>query len=276
MPSDHSAAPPTMSELTRRLLGGSYRAPGRRIASGFAELDAFLGGGLQGGRVSVVAAPPGAGATTFALGLIRNCALIEGWTALIHATEMDATEIRMRLIAAHAGVDLRALRGGDLSGWDSGRLEKAQPALDAAPITIDAAEPGVHEPADQVLRRHAERSQLTLAVVDRRLRDADEMVALRQVAHELEVAVVLVARMHPDSSQIDHPGLGQIPMSESVLENSDVILSVHPPDPQQHPERAGESDLTILSNRHGPSGALSPLAWMVNRARFTEMVRQVH
>ncbi|SEE22659.1 DnaB-like helicase C-terminal domain-containing protein [Ruania alba] len=277
MSNDHSAPkPPTLGELTRWLLDGSYRARDRRISCGLAELDTFTGGGLRVGGLSVVTAPPGAGSTTFALGLVRSCALVDGWTTLVHATEMDATEVLLRLIAAHAGVDLRALRAGNLSGWDSGRLEKARPALDTAPIVIEATESGVNEPADQVVRRHAEQSQLTLAVVDRRLRDADEVVALRRAARELAVAVVLVVRMHPDSSEIDHPGLAQIPMSQTIKENSDLIVSVQPPDPQVHPERAGESDLTILSNRHGSCGALSPLAWMVNRARFTEMVRHVH
>lgn len=101
---------------------GSSERPVVGFSTGFSDLD-YLTLGLERKTVNVVAARPGVGKTAFALGLTENITNsrwnrdedglppVIGWFSM----EMDKSQLSRRLLAARAGVDMRALHLGRLT-----------------------------------------------------------------------------------------------------------------------------------------------------------------
>lgn len=96
--------------------------PGRSF--GLADLDAATGG-LQPGRLTLVAAPPGAGGSLLALAAARHTALVEGRPVLYAAAGLTTDVVTRWIIAAEAGVDLRRLRAGTLTTPERAAAEAA-------------------------------------------------------------------------------------------------------------------------------------------------------
>src|SRR5262245_56262247 len=101
-----------------------------RLASGIAELDRVLGGGLVPGSVVLLAGEPGVGKSTLALQLAAG--IRSGRPVLYVAGEESPEQIRLRAprlvarIARRAGRDVRRGVGGpmarDPAGASAGRL----------------------------------------------------------------------------------------------------------------------------------------------------------
>lgn len=111
----------------RDLISGKPAAA-RTWATGFDPLDAYLGGGLRAGELTLLGGPQGLGKTTFALQVARQV-VSSGERALYLSFEHDALGILERMVAIeaaeHAGTEgvglkplreaMRATDGGDLS-----------------------------------------------------------------------------------------------------------------------------------------------------------------
>jgi replicative DNA helicase len=89
--------------LTSRMEGGQ-----KPISTGHLHLDEMLGGGLERGTLTVVAARPGMGKTAFGLGVARNVA--EDGTALFLSMEMAARQVTDRNVAALGKIPLGWLK----------------------------------------------------------------------------------------------------------------------------------------------------------------------
>ena len=109
--------------LTRtddRLRVGAHAAD-RVWPSGFAGLDAVLGGGLRSGGLCLLGGPQGLGKTTFALQLARNVAR-GGRPVLYFSYELDAEDLLEKLLA---------LEAGEADDSNSARLTALRSAIDA-------------------------------------------------------------------------------------------------------------------------------------------------
>ncbi|MFF1717400.1 DnaB-like helicase C-terminal domain-containing protein [Streptomyces sp. NPDC058268] len=104
-------------------------APGRLF--GLADLDAATGG-LQPGRLTLLAAAPGTGGSLLALAAARHTALIQGSPVLYAAAGLTTDVATRWIIAAEAGVDLRTLRAAALTGPEREAAEKAGERLSQA------------------------------------------------------------------------------------------------------------------------------------------------
>ncbi|MCX4673550.1 DnaB helicase C-terminal domain-containing protein [Streptomyces sp. NBC_01381] len=173
--------------------------PGRLF--GLADLDAATGG-LQPGRLTLLAAAPGTGGSLLALAAARHTALTEGSPVLYAAAGLTTDVVTRWIIAAEAGVDLRRLRAGTLTTPDREAAEKAGARLsqqarlffdDGDGLTAQA----IAETAPYV-------DGLALVVVDRLHQSADPHIplsgdqvppavrTLTQLARQLSVPVLAV------------------------------------------------------------------------------------
>ena len=93
--------------------------------------------GLQPSALNIVAARPGQGKTSFALGAALHCALDARKPVLFFSMEMGHLELTKRLLAAEAQIDARKLSTGRLSEHEWPKLNQAVGRLAEAPFFID-------------------------------------------------------------------------------------------------------------------------------------------
>lgn len=86
------------------------------IATGFVDLDEYLGGGLRGADYKVLAGRPSMGKTGLALNIGRNVSMDTRhfFNVLFFSLEMSAKDLAHRLLSAESAIPMEALRiGGD-------------------------------------------------------------------------------------------------------------------------------------------------------------------
>ena len=121
------------------------------VSTGFDRFDRQTAG-LHEGDLSIVAARPGMGKTSFVLNLASNIAKPrhnemsndagERWDTpgvgcVVFSLEMPREQLANRLICAEAKVDVSKMRTGQLNQQDWNRLTMAASALGSLPVWID-------------------------------------------------------------------------------------------------------------------------------------------
>ncbi len=106
------------------------------VPSGFTDLDEKLAG-FQPGELTVLAARPAMGKTSFALSIARNAAVTFGFPVLLFSLEMSSEQLAERLLCSEAKVDSTALRRGMLQRQDLTNMTYAADTLSKTPIMID-------------------------------------------------------------------------------------------------------------------------------------------
>ena len=104
-----------MEELKKR--GSSITG----VPTGFTELDT-LTAGLQKGTVTIIAARPGVGKTSFALNIAENAAIRNNIPVAIFSLEMGKEELVNKVLSSEALVPLVKMRIGDLSAAEMTKL----------------------------------------------------------------------------------------------------------------------------------------------------------
>lgn len=92
------------------------------VATGFPMLDTYLGGGLRGGELALLAGPQGLGKTAFGLQVARFAASA-GAAALVFSYEHDVTTLLERLVTVEAG---------DTDGVEGVPLRQVRAAMEGA------------------------------------------------------------------------------------------------------------------------------------------------
>ena len=106
------------------------------VPTGYTDIDAILLG-LQPSNLVIVAARPGQGKTSFAMGAAAHVALETNKPVLFFSLEMGHLELTRRLLASEAHVDVQGLQTGRLSDHEWTKLNQAVGRLAEAPIFID-------------------------------------------------------------------------------------------------------------------------------------------
>lgn len=91
--------------------------------------------GHRRGKMHVVAARPGLGKTSYALGTILAVARA-GYAAIFESAEMDNDELGLRLIGEVARIDSKRLITGNLAPGDAARIVEACAELSKLPIAL--------------------------------------------------------------------------------------------------------------------------------------------
>ena len=106
------------------------------VPTGFTEIDSILHG-LQASTLTILAARPGMGKTSLALGMARNVATQTGRPVVFFGLEMGTLELTKRLLSMEARVDATKLWTARLSEDDWSRLSHAVGRLAEAQLFID-------------------------------------------------------------------------------------------------------------------------------------------
>ena len=279
-------------ELLDKMRGSDTGITG--ISTGFIDLDEKLTG-LHGGELIVLAARPGIGKTSLAMNMALHAAAKEKKAVGVFSLEMPSVQLVMRLLASHAKVDMKKLRGGRLSELDMEKLQEAAQELYELKFFID--DTGALSSFD--LRAKARRlkqreGSLGLLVIDylqlmhqkgkvesRQLEVAEISRALKQLAKELDCPIVALSQLNRkvEERKGGKPMLSDLRESGAIEQDADVVMFIHRDD--EDDEGGGDQtfrstmpvELIIAKQRNGPIGSVD-LVFLSEYTRFQSVDRR--
>jgi replicative DNA helicase len=259
-------------------------------STGFHDLDGILLG-LHPSTLSIVAARPGQGKTSFALGLAQHVALHGRKPVLFFSMEMGYLELTKRLLAAEARIPSRKLQTGRLSEHEWPRVNQAVGRLAEAPFFIDDnPHCTVMEMRAKARRIRARHGDLGLIVVDyiqlmsstgarqiesRQVEVAELSRGLKILARELDCPVMALSQLNRqlEYRQDKRPMLADLRESGGLEQDADVVCFIYR-DEVYNPEsdQRGQAEILVSKHRNGPTG-VARLAFNERFTKFDNMAR---
>ena len=265
------------------------------VASGFVDLDNQLTG-FHGGELIILAARPGIGKTSLAMNFALHAAGPENLAVAVFSLEMPAVQLMTRLLATHAKVDMKKLRGGRLSPADEERISESANELFKTKFYVDDS--GGLSSFD--LRAKARRlkqkeGKLGLIVVDylqlmhqkgkvesRQLEVAEISRALKQLAKELDVPIIALSQLNRkvEERKGGKPMLSDLRESGAIEQDADVVMFIHREDegeegapPPDQRNTVIPCELIVAKQRNGPIGSVD-LVFLSEFTRFESRVKE--
>ncbi len=264
------------------------------VPTGFPDLDKMTSG-LQSGDLTIVAARPSMGKTSWVLNVAQNAAIDHQVEVGVFSLEMSKEQLVQRLLCAEGRIDLQRLRKGQLDADEYQRLATSAAHLNAAPIWIDdQAGISLLEMRAKARRLKAE-TNLGLVIIDylqlmsggKRSENRQQEVSeisrgLKALAKELEVPVVALSQLSrgPEQRAGNRPQLSDLRESGSIEQDADLVMFlyreeyylVQTGDLERAREVEGQADLIIAKQRNGPTGRV-PLFFNKAYTRFDSVER---
>jgi len=257
------------------------------IATGYADLDRKLGGGVDRGALAIIAGRPAMGKTALGLSMARNAS--EWGSALFLSMEMPEAQVNDRNVAAIGKVSLSWLRepsdrgAADKDQWD--RVTHAFSKADSLNLFIDDQTNlnmlAIRNKARKVKRRHGldllvidQLSFITGAQSDKSWEAVGEYTrGLLQVAKELNIAVILLCQLNRecDKRPNKRPQMSDLGVSGSIEQDASTIIFVYR-DEVYNPDSMdkGICEVIIGKQRQGETGIVG-LAYIGAQTRFEDL-----
>lgn len=244
------------------------------VSTGHDELDGLIYG-FNDGDLIVLAARPSMGKTAAALDVTANIAGRTGTPeereVLIFSTEMEKEALARRALARAGRIDLGALRSGELSNDDVGRLSEAAHILEQSGIYIDD-EPGISlaELRSRARSFVAEHGKCVIIVDYLQNLAAPDGVetknhvgmvsnGLKGLARELGVPVIALSQLNRGLEQRANkrPVMSDLRESGNIEQDADVIMflyrdEVYNPDTKE----PGICEWIVAKQRDGAVGTV--------------------
>lgn len=262
------------------------RASGKTtaMATGLADLDEYLEGGIRPGELVIIGARPSQGKTALAMTIGINMA--ERYAVAMLSMEMPHTEVRDRLTAMIGGVSLSAVKRPNLGAglqWD-----RVVDGVDRARNLNFAVsdQGGLNINQVRAKARNVKRLRgLKVLIVDyiglmsgldgkqSRAYQLEEISrGLKTLAKELDIAVVCLAQVNRKvEERVDQTaGLSDLRDSGAIEQDADIILFINRPiqaKPDLGPEWQYYAKVSVAKNRQGRCGVLS-LSYIGDQTRF--------
>jgi len=243
------------------------------VATGLRDLDQLLGG-LQDGRLYVLAARPAMGKSLVALQFARHAAIRERQRVLFASLEMSESETAQRHLAAETGVDPGRLHLGKVKPEDWPALLTGAGETAGVPFhLLDDGDLSLFELRAQARQIAVRYDELGLIVVDylqlmraeqpsrSRVEDVSEFSrGLKRLAREMKCPVLAVAQLsraveqRPDK----RPVLSDLRESGQIEADADCVIMLYRDDYyDRDSERPGEVDIIVRKNRQGHLGQIA-------------------
>ncbi len=241
------------------------------VKSGLTDID-HVTSGFQPSDLIVIAGRPSMGKTALAMNIAENSVIVEKKTVLIFSLEMPAIQLAMRSLASVSGVNLKAIRDGNLGTGSQERenWEKVGHALDilsSAPLFIDAT-PGI-SPVEIVGRSQKLKRNhgLDLVIVDylqlMQMKDTDVNRAtelanitreLKFLAKDLNIPVIALSQINRavETRPDKRPLMADLRESGAIEQDADLILFVYRDEMYKpNSKDKGAAEINIAKHRNG-------------------------
>ncbi len=249
------------------------------VPTGFNDLDERTAG-LQPGELTIIAARPAMGKTSFALSIARNAACGAGFPVLLFSLEMSAQQLAERLLCSEARVDSTSLRRGQLQRQDLTNMTYAADTLSKAPIIIDDT-PALtlrelrssarRFMADKTLRGDRDYGLIVIDYLQlmqgsgkgrqsSREQEISEISrGLKGLSKELSCPVVALSQLNRslESRPDKRPQLSDLRESGAIEQVADVIMFIYRDVVyNKEAENPNVAEVIIGKNRHGATGTI--------------------
>lgn len=240
--------------------------------TGFKFIDEFMKG-IHRGQLTVLGARPRVGKSAMALQVARNVAT-EGYKVLFIPLEMTVNENLQRILLNSQIVQPEELENGTIDRHAVGEyldfLEQnlkfceSLNSLESIEKLIKAEKPYLVV-IDQL-------SQITIKGSHKDNREKYIVItrALKRIAMEQKVAILLLSQLNRVSTEKKKPTLESLHESDSTGQDADNVLLLYTKDDEEEtdsPER--ETFLRIAKQRNGISGKDIPLMYRGERFTFS-------
>lgn len=261
------------------------------VTTGLRDLDDMLGG-FRRADLIVVGARPACGKTAFAI----NCALAPRVPVGFISGEQGRDQIGMRALAINGSISLHRLRKGALHDSEWGRLTTCLNAAKDRQIWLyDRPAPTIDE-VERQARAWRYEKKIELLLVDylqkirggegenKRLQVGDIASRLKNLARELDIAVVALAQVSRECERRDlgADGMGRMPYMPDLKESGDIeaeadqVLTLYRPEVySDEPRFAGLAYVNCCKNRHGPVGHKA-VTWRGEYLQFADLAHTEH
>lgn len=275
-------------EMIEQRMAGALKS----ISTGHVHLDEMLGGGLERGTLTVVAARPGMGKTAFGLGIARNVS--RDGAALFISMEMDSRQVNDRNVAAIGGMPLGWLRNPTQSNsphsmdgqyWDN--LTHAVQKAQEMNLFIDD-QTGLNMLEIRAKARKVKRQAgLDVIVIDQLSfitggsgEKSWELVgqytrACITLAKEVDAAVILLCQLNRECEKRSdqRPIMSDLAISGSIEQDAANIIFLYRDDiarklPRE--QQTGICEVQSVKQRQGEPGTIG-MAYIGNRTLFEDL-----
>ncbi|WKW11195.1 AAA family ATPase [Pseudogemmatithrix spongiicola] len=261
-------------------LASDGQPSGDTVATGFASLDRWLGGGVRRGDLVVLGGDVGSGKSALALAMALRMA--QAGTSVAFLTgEMTAERVMERALAVEGRVRVDELRTGKLDdmaragvGAAAVRLRDRPPRVEPLPTaSLEAMRARVRELDCQVVVVDSLQS-LALGQGPQDELLASAVRALKAAALDMDVTVLVTAQLtrwergRPDP----RPALDDFGALGAVKQHADVVLAIYREEmyaPGFGVE--GATELLVRKNRNGTTGYVD-LYFYKQWLRFEDML----
>jgi replicative DNA helicase len=256
------------------------------VMTGFKDLDA-LTGGLPPGDMALSAARSAMGKSTLCLDIHRHVSMRLGQHSLMFSLEMNRKLVIKRLLSAEGRISIQHLRHGGMTERDWDAYKKLYGSIRSAPFHIVDDFGITLAQLIALSRKFARKYPLKLISVDylqklstgrhkpgEREQEVGAMSsALKDLAGELNIPVIAVAQLNrgPEMRTDKTPQLSDLRESDRPVQDASLVIMPYREDYYvQESPRAGEADLFIRKNRHGPQSTIT-VAFQGHYSRFCDM-----
>ncbi len=242
------------------------------VLTGLLDLDRLIGGFFPG-DLSIVAARPGMGKTTFLLTVAHNAAY-QGKRVLFFSLEMANGQLIRRMLAGSAEVDSALLRTGPLESAAWPRLTGGLRRLDELPVWIDDTPAVSLSHLRTTATTLALREGLDLVIVDYlqlvkpggNARNRTEEIGiitagLKALAREIGVPIMAAAQLNRgvEQRQDKRPTLSDLREGGSQEQDADQVIFLHRPGLYGEDQPTNLTELLVAKHRHGPTGMVNAI-----------------
>lgn len=265
--------PKTAAELADdRLAYYDQLLRGEHINSAMAThipgLDRALNGGLEGGRLYILAARPSVGKSSFAEWIVLRLAR-DGHRGLFLSLEMPCKEVTDRAVSSLGEVSYELIQTGKVDGrpapddaWT--KITDGLEVFRGLPLSVDDQAgltlAHIRAKAFAVKRRGLkvlvlDYLQLCEGVGDTRNAELEGLTkGLKKLAKELDIAVIVLSQLNRevDKRATGRPQLSDLRDSGAIEQDADVVMFLW----RVQRDNQGEVGLAIEKNRQGRPGQI--------------------
>ena len=209
------------------------------INTGFDLINKFTNGGFQRTDYIIIGARPSIGKSAFAVSLIRNM-LQKNYKVAFFSLEMPANQIIMRLLATQSRIDLTKFFTGHLTSREVDSITTAAETLYQKEFyLIDESNMKLSDLISRarLLKREKDIDIIFIdyiGIIDAglpRTTPRHEEIAfiskaLKQLARELKVPVVVLCQLSRDTEELE-PQLSSLRESGAIEQDADLVFLLH-------------------------------------------------
>jgi replicative DNA helicase len=275
--------PVSVGQAVREYVSDLDISDANLLPTGYRDLDYQLGGGLKPKELTIIAARPSVGKSSFVFGLSKYAAFA-GSPGIIFSLEMSKEASAARMLSAEARVNL-SRRSSELSNADHQRMAEAWERLDTLPLLIEDSARTITQITAWCHRLQQRAEGLKFAVIDyvqlmgggnsdkRHQEVAVIAKGLKQMAVDLGLVVIACSQLNraPESRQDKRPHLSELKESGALEEVADIAVLLYREEMHNSTEEnAGIAEAIIAKQRNGPTG-VTRLAFLRQFAQFADL-----